>query len=191
MLLWIYWDYTDRLTLIPPARGQSRQWAERNWGKDVASDRRVEMKLCRREHIGWILPPWLQGVGEVRAESGTLVSACLQVCCYTKPTKTKSRDNMIMFSYHYLEHRAEDLGVLCHTAYVELPGEDWRVVILIMHLNKHLGCVGCKNHKCRVSIEEKLTNTPYKKKRKNTEKGLLHRHKKGAHKPIKFISSRC
>lgn len=56
-----------------------------------------------------------------------------------------------MFSYHYLEHRAEDLGVLCHTAYVELPGEDGRVVILIVHLNKHLGCVGCKKHKWRVT----------------------------------------
>lgn len=49
-----------------------------------------------------------------------------------------------MCSYHYLEHRAEDLGVLRHATYVEHPGEDGRVVILILHLNEHLGCVSCK-----------------------------------------------
>lgn len=49
-----------------------------------------------------------------------------------------------MFSYHYLEHRAEDLAVLRHAAYVQLPGEDGRVVVLILHLNEHLGCVSCK-----------------------------------------------
>lgn len=49
-----------------------------------------------------------------------------------------------MFSYHDLEHRAEDLGVLRHAAYVELPGEDGRVVILILQLNKDLGRVSCK-----------------------------------------------
>lgn len=151
MLVWIYWDYTDRLTLIPPARGQSRQWAERNWGKDVVSDRRVETKLCRRERIGWILPPWLQGVEEAWAEPGTSVSVCLQVCWYAKPTKTKSTDNV---SHHYLEHRAEDLGVLRHAAYVELPGEDGRVVILIVHLNKHLGCVSCKKQMVQISIQK-------------------------------------
>lgn len=49
-----------------------------------------------------------------------------------------------MFSYHYLEHRAEDLGVLRHATDVEHPGEDGRVVILILHFNEHLGCVSCK-----------------------------------------------
>lgn len=48
------------------------------------------------------------------------------------------------FSYHNLEHGAEDLGVLCHTANVESPAEDWGVVVLIAYFNKDLGCVGCK-----------------------------------------------
>lgn len=38
------------------------------------------------------------------------------VCMYVD-IKTKKP----MLSYHYLEHRAEDLGVLCHTTDVELP----------------------------------------------------------------------
>ncbi len=49
-----------------------------------------------------------------------------------------------MCSYHYLEHRAEDLGVLRNTTDVEHPGEDRRVVILILHVDEHLSCVGCK-----------------------------------------------
>lgn len=62
-----------------------------------------------------------------------------------------------MFSYHYLEHRAEDLGVLCHAAYVEHPGEDGRVVILILNIDIHLGCVSCKKEmeqdRCSRSLE--------------------------------------
>lgn len=48
------------------------------------------------------------------------------------------------FSYHNLEHGAEDLGVLRHAADVERPAEDWGVVVLIPHFNEDLGCVGCK-----------------------------------------------
>lgn len=51
------------------------------------------------------------------------------------------------FSYHNLEHGAEDLGVLCHAADVESPAEDWGVVVLIAYFNKDLGCVGCKTKK--------------------------------------------
>lgn len=52
--------------------------------------------------------------------------------------------NRAAISYHYLQHMAEELGVLCHSANEELPGEDGRVVILILHLDEHLGCVSCK-----------------------------------------------
>lgn len=50
-------------------------------------------------------------------------------------------EQCLYFSHHYLEHRAEDLCVLSHASNVELPGEDGRVVILILHFNEHLGCV--------------------------------------------------
>lgn len=58
-------------------------------------------------------------------------------------------------SHHYLEHRAEDLGVLCHTADVERPGEDGRVVVLIQHLDEDLGCVSwekIKNKRCSMCL---------------------------------------
>lgn len=53
----------------------------------------------------------------------------------------------VPFSYHNLEHGAEDLGVLRHAADVEWPAEDWGVVVLIPHFNEDLGCVGCKKKK--------------------------------------------
>lgn len=49
-----------------------------------------------------------------------------------------------MFSYHYLEHRAEDLGILRYPADVDLPAEDGRVVILVLHVDEHLGRVTWK-----------------------------------------------
>lgn len=73
-------------------------------------------------------------VEEVGAESGILVLSCFHASLIQKPE----------FSYHYLEHRAEDLGVLCYTAYIEFPGEDRSMVILILDINVDLGCVSCK-----------------------------------------------
>lgn len=69
--------------------------------------------------------------------------------------------SLCRFSYHNLEHGAEDLGVLRHAADVQSPAEDWRVVILIAYFNEDLGCVGCKNGKQNVdkrsSLERSLT----------------------------------
>lgn len=63
------------------------------------------------------------------------------------PPKTSRLDGKAglsnIFPHHYLEDGTEDLGVLGHSAYVELPGEDGRVVVLIVHLQEHLGRVGC------------------------------------------------
>lgn len=47
-------------------------------------------------------------------------------------------------SHHYLEHRAEDLGVLRHAADVERPGEDGWMVVLVQHFDEDLGCVSCE-----------------------------------------------
>lgn len=53
------------------------------------------------------------------------------------------------FSYHNLEHGAEDLGVLRHAADVERPAEDRGVVVLITHLDEDFGRVGCKTSAAR------------------------------------------
>lgn len=67
-----------------------------------------------------------------------------------------------MLSYHYLEHRAEDLAVLRHATYVELPGEDGRVVILVLHLDEHLGCVSCKKQMAPEYIQVLWKSFTYK-----------------------------
>lgn len=112
------------------------------------------MKLCLREQIGWILPPWLQSKSWHSAStiSFPLVSACL---CMSKTMR-------LMLSYHYLEHRAEDLGVLRHATDVELPWEDGRMVILILHVNEHLGCVSCKKQMAQYRFMKSLCKTTNK-----------------------------
>lgn len=142
MLLWTYLDYTTRLTLISTACGQGRQWGERNWGQDVASDRGGDETVLQRADrmnsstmaAGWV---WGSGISP-RDFSLSLFPRMLT----TKTIKNSRAE--LMFSYHYLEHRAEDLGVLRHATYVEHPGEDRRVVILILNIDVHLGRVSCK-----------------------------------------------
>lgn len=68
---------------------------------------------------------------------------------------------MVPFSYHNLEHGAEDLGVLRHAADVERPAEDRGVVVLIPHLDEDLGCVGCEEK------SQKIRHVHLVKKKKN------------------------
>lgn len=62
------------------------------------------------------------------------------------------------FSYHNLEHGAEDLGVLRHAADVERPAEDRGVVVLIPHLNEDLGRVGCEEKSQKSDTSSSLKN---------------------------------
>lgn len=102
-----------------------KRWAkeEQETEKESHRGRRVRCREQIRSH----LPPWLCGVA-------VEVQVCLNAYYWAAP----------WLSYHYLEHRAEDLGVFCHAANVELPGEDRWVVILILHFDEHLGCVSCR-----------------------------------------------
>lgn len=90
-----------------------------------------EMKLLSDEfsHHGCRV-----SVEEVEAELGALVLSCFHASLIQKTE----------FSYHYFEHRAEDLCVLCYTTYVGFPREDRRMVILIPDTDVDLGCVSCK-----------------------------------------------
>lgn len=66
-------------------------------------------------------------------------STCVCLCVYVCACGGAE-----VFSHFYLQHRGEGIGVFSHTTDVELSGEDRRVVVLIPHLDKHLGCVGCR-----------------------------------------------
>lgn len=43
--------------------------------------------------------------------------------------------------YLYLQHRGEGFGIFSNPSDVKRSGENWWVVILILDVNHHFGCV--------------------------------------------------
>lgn len=119
------WNLLQSVLTVSQVIQTLKRWAkeEQETEKESHRGRRVGCREQIRSH----LPPWLCGVA-------VEVQVCLNAYYWAAP----------WLSYHYLEHRAEDLGVFCHAANVELPGEDRWVVILILHFDEHLGCVSCR-----------------------------------------------